>query len=131
MGPKAKKKGKEVRPLEVPEVAQADVEAARKLLADKDELKRQRSNMKYWLQSQSMDKSYDILTSDAKMEFLEKHLASKIAKGTIKTSLKTSKSIDVTTTNANNFTWMNKKQMIDMWGPEKTEAKLASGTRHT
>eukprot|EP00959_Pyramimonas_sp_CCMP1952_P221287 4625823-Pyramimonas_sp.AAC.1 len=62
-----------------------------------------------------------------KQEYLEKFLAHKIKEGTVKTTIETTKKISGVMSANSLFQWMTKKQMIDLWGPEKTEGKLKSG----
>eukprot|EP00959_Pyramimonas_sp_CCMP1952_P237266 4958940-Pyramimonas_sp.AAC.1 len=63
------------------------------------------------------------------MAYLEKHLGSRIAAGTVKTTVKNSKFIEVGTVGTAAFQWMNKRQMVNLWGEEKTNAKIESGAQ--
>ena len=83
--------------------------------------------MAYYLQSQGAYDAYAAMGNAAKTEYLEKFLANKIKDGTVKTSFSVTKRISGLQEAKDAYQWMTKKQMIDLWGEEKTNGKLESG----
>ena len=110
----------------------ASLTKAEKELEDEAELKRQRSCMSFWLQSNDCKVAYDALknTKDnprAKKAFLVQYLANKIDNGQYKTKQVVSRDLVQVSEKERGFEWMSKKQMIDKWGEEKAEKKILKG----
>lgn len=128
MAPKAKKAGKKSAPppLEMPVVSAEDLAEAKTILQAEKEMKRQRSNMSYWLEAQGLKNQYNNKSTAAKQEFLQSWFADKLASKRTELSSTCSQSHATTTITNNDFTWMSKQELINTFGAEKAQAKIDS-----
>ena len=125
MAPKkgTKKAQKSKEPIQKPVVSDSDYQEAKKALEDQEELKRQRANLSYYLQAKGQKNQHDTWDNATKKEFLILHLADKMASNSLKGTLKVRRSVKREDKSKRWYEWWNKKQMLDRWGPEKTEAR--------
>jgi hypothetical protein len=124
MAPKSgPKKRKPVLPS--PIASEKELEAAREVLKDAAELKRQRSNMMYYLKSQGLENAYGAETAAAKGQFFENWLAEKMTKkgGTAESS----SAHTVRSTDDELYDWMGKAELINRIGEAKACAQIESG----
>ena len=129
---KAKTKTKSTAaPIEKPVVSDSDYAAAKKLLENEEELKRQRSCLSFFLESRGQKEEYADWSREAKKEFLIIFLADRLASGKLKSTMRTFRTVDSVDTNKRSFEWWNKKQMIDTWGEAKAIARINSGKLKT
>jgi hypothetical protein len=81
----------------------------------------------YYLAQHGAKDAYDCWSSQQKREFLLAQVALKIQEGKIKSDLQTVRQITVSSETDNDWAWMSKQEMINLWGTEKAEAKINSG----
>lgn len=125
MAPKAKPKAR--KDLTKPIVSQSELEHAKKLLEDAEELKRARSNMTYYLRSIGLEGHYAQRNSAAKKEYLELWFADRLNMREAKLKSSSTKEFTNTTRASDDFFWASKQELINLLGEIKANNKINSG----
>ena len=112
MGPKKS-------PIAKPVVSDTDLAAAKQLLGNQEELKRQRSNLTYYLGKSGMDKAFNSQSVAKKRDYLEAWFASRLAdqRGKLSTNLK--EEFNTEHEHSVGYAWMSKGQMMTTFGDTK------------
>ena len=110
-------------------VTQAELDSARKDLADAEQRKRAMSQMRHWLKNQNCKDDYDNMIMAQKKIHFENYWANelKLGGGT-KT---TRRALTTQTGTANLFEWMSNQRMIDKFGATKAQAEIESNALET
>ena len=110
---------------EIPEgITQREIEASKKALESKEELKRQRSNMTYALEKKGVLKGFESLTNPEKKTFLEEWYAGKLlSAGGIK-ALSTTQAVSTKNHKEKNYDWFNKFQILREFGDVAGKTKM-------
>eukprot|EP00959_Pyramimonas_sp_CCMP1952_P000252 4831-Pyramimonas_sp.AAC.1 len=94
-------------------------------------MKRQRSNLSYWLRGQGAKAAYDNLNNAKKNEFLVNWFADKVKKLEGENKLSSIRSLRVQSQVAQDHEWMSKETIYQRLGPNKGQAQIDSGTLET
>ena len=120
-------KGKNKTPLTQPVVTPQALQRAQQMLADEAELKRKRSSLAYFLETNGHKKAFNAMGSTAKKDFLDAWVAEQIEAGKFKTTKETVNRIEVENEGKATGEWMGKAAMIRLYGEVKAQAKIDSG----
>eukprot|EP00959_Pyramimonas_sp_CCMP1952_P452956 9467451-Pyramimonas_sp.AAC.2 len=114
-----------------PVVSPIELAAAKAVLKDEAELKRQRSSMSHWLKTQGAYDTFKTWSCPEKKEFLETWYAKKLVDNNAKVTQATAKEYKLRSHNEHNFQWVGKEQMQKLIGENKADLKIASGVLQT
>ena len=126
MAPKKHGKSKQQQKkqeLDRPKITDAELAAAKQVLEDKDAKRRANSNMMYWLKSQNMRESYDEASPEVRKQFALEWFAKSLADGTVDKSSKHKAGTQKTAKES--AKWWSKHKIIEVFGTEKGEARIA------
>ncbi|CAK0808578.1 unnamed protein product [Prorocentrum cordatum] len=129
MAPKKRKGAAPVKaPLPAYSIAAQDLERAKQLLSNEEELKRQRSNLSYWLDSVGAKDAYSAKGTEEKKAFLTQWFADKLVKLEGQNKLSTIRTAGTLKKKEEDFEWMSKETMIARLGARKAQSKIDSNT---
>ena len=110
----------------LPLVNDKELEAAKQKLADKNKNNRLRSQMVYWLQQNKQHDAYKSAAPPVRKNYFDQWVAVQMAQG--ERASRHSKSTKKSKITELEDSWMAKEQMISVYGPNRTQALIESGT---
>jgi hypothetical protein len=124
MSPK-KKASQNACKLEMPIVSEKDLKDARLQLASESEVKKQRSNMSYYLQQQGHTDAYKAPSTQVKRQYLDAWFAQRLGEQNVKKALQDERLLVATTRKVRKYSFMAKAALIREFGEEKATHKMA------
>ena len=100
--------------------SKTEVEQAKQYLNDKENRKRMRSSMVWWLEQQGLKDKYDASAMASRKKIMEAYVAKHLKEKGEK-SFTSSRTIDTSKVNTRGFEWIAKEQMLGIKGQHKTE----------